>query len=126
MRGPAAARVVFDRAVTEVGLDITGGVAVWAAFRHLELHVLDEQPTSTEQLDRVTQLYVRELSQPLAKMESVHAEFIKFCAAHGRDASIVMNAYSRAHDALLEREDFEYKTAGSPSLIPRRRSRSTC
>jgi len=100
-RGIDAARAIFERAITAVGLDIAAGGTVWNEWRKME------RSLGSKNKDRVHMLFGRQLSVPMTAMESTLEEYRNFATENGFAADEYDSTYEKAHAALVEREPYE-------------------
>nr|XP_003704670.1 PREDICTED: squamous cell carcinoma antigen recognized by T-cells 3-like [Megachile rotundata] len=115
-------RQLFERALTDVGLHTIKGAIIWEAFREFEavLHALIEpsnQAERKEQLERIGNLFKRQLACPLLDMEKTYEEYETWRHGDGAEAivddKIVAGGYERALAKLNGRLPFEEKIASS-------------
>lgn len=123
-------RSVFERALSSVGLHITKGLAIWEAYREFESAIAE-----AAQLEKVDNLFRRQLAIPLYDMEATFAEYEEWLEDPVPET--VVQSYNKAlqqlekykpyEDALLSAEaprlaeyqayiDFEMKI-GDPARI---------
>jgi len=115
-------RDLFERAITAGGLHVTEGSKLWAAYREYEMAILitisdgnDEE--KVKQVQRIRTLFHRQLSVPLAEMESTLVEYKSWEAEQGNAndpgstfdgvPSNVTSAYKKANDMYNERKQYE-------------------
>ncbi|KAG2576290.1 hypothetical protein PVAP13_6NG016074 [Panicum virgatum] len=120
--GLSKMRDLFERAITAGGLHVTEGSKLWAAYREYEMAILitisdgnDEE--KAKQVQRIRTLFHRQLSVPLAEMESTLVEYKSWEAeqANANDPgstfdgvpSNVTSAYKKANDMYNERKQYE-------------------
>ena len=115
-------RQLFERALTDVGLHTIKGAIIWEAFREFEavLYALidpSNQAERKEQLERIGNLFKRQLACPLLDMEKTYEEYEAWCRGDGADAviddKIVAGGYERALAKLNSRLPFEEKIVSS-------------
>jgi RNA recognition motif-containing protein len=106
--GNAAARDVFERALTVVGLNVAEGGLVWDAYREFELALVACAPADQAQRDRVKKVFQRQLSIPLLDMDTTLEEYLEF-SGQGKPDKAVEMAYNQAKKMLDERMPFEEK-----------------
>ncbi|AQK78283.1 EMBRYO DEFECTIVE 140 [Zea mays] len=120
--GLSKMRNLFESAITAGGLHVTEGSKLWAAYREYEMAILitiadanDEE--REKQVQRIRMLFHRQLSVPLADMESTLAEYKSWEAEQGNAndpgadfdgvPSNVVSAYKKANDMYNERKQYE-------------------
>ncbi|PWZ18804.1 Squamous cell carcinoma antigen recognized by T-cells 3 [Zea mays] len=120
--GLSKMRNLFESAITAGGLHVTDGSKLWAAYREYEMAILitiadanDEE--REKQVQRIRMLFHRQLSVPLADMESTLAEYKSWEAEQGNAndpgadfdgvPSNVVSAYKKANDMYNERKQYE-------------------
>ncbi|CAL5004495.1 unnamed protein product [Urochloa decumbens] len=120
--GLSKMRDLFERAITAGGLHVTEGSKLWAAYREYEMAILitisdgnDEE--KAKQVQRIRTLFHRQLSVPLAEMESTLVEYKSWEAEQGNAndpgsnfdgvPSNVISAYKKASDMYNERRQYE-------------------
>ncbi|KAG7200446.1 hypothetical protein KM043_016049 [Ampulex compressa] len=115
-------RQLFERALTAVGLHTIKGAIIWEAFREFEtvlyaLIDLSNQAEKKEQLDRIGNLFRRQLACPLLDMEKTYEEYEAWRAGDGAgaviDDIIVLSGYERAFNKLNARLPYEEKIVSS-------------
>jgi squamous cell carcinoma antigen recognized by T-cells 3 len=120
--GLAKMRDLFERAITAGGLHVAEGSKLWAAYREYEMAILitiadgNEEETA-KQVQRIRALFHRQLSVPLADMESTLAEYKNWEAEQGNEndqssefdgvPSNVISAYKKANGMYNERKQYE-------------------
>lgn len=111
-------RQLFERALTAIGLHIIKGAIIWEAFREFEvvLYALigpSNQAERKEQLERIANLFRRQLACPLLDMEKANEEYEAWRVGDGAEAviddKIVLGGYTRALAMLNARLPFEEK-----------------
>ncbi|KAK0162802.1 hypothetical protein PV327_006548 [Microctonus hyperodae] len=109
-------RNLFERALTSVGLHVTKGAIIWEAFREFENILVSMASDDNErqiQIDRVGNLFRRQLACPLLDMEKTLEEYSKWKLEDGKSSSInddIINVgYNRALIELNSRLPFEEK-----------------
>ncbi|CAK9810710.1 Squamous cell carcinoma antigen recognized by T-cells 3 [Anthophora quadrimaculata] len=117
-------RQLFERALTAVGLHIIKGAIIWEAFREFEavLYALidpSNQAERKEQLERIGNLFKRQLACPLLDMEKTYEEYEAWRQGDGAEAAIddkiVAGGYERALKQLNVRLPYEEKVVSSQS-----------
>ncbi|CAG2170287.1 unnamed protein product [Oppiella nova] len=92
-------RRIFERSLTYVGLNVDKGVLVWDTFREFESFILRSM-TSTQcelndeikrQLDRIFDLFRRQLSVPLIGMDNTYSECQNWCQSVKEKFSVDLN-----------------------------------
>jgi RNA recognition motif-containing protein len=118
-------RDTFEQALTSVGLHMTEGAKVWAAFRTFEQRVLSammaanmQECERSKQVDRIRSLYRRQLSVPHMSMEQTYKDYEQWEASlsHGVPPEVnqsLQAAYKQALASMLERAPYEEAVAGS-------------
>ncbi|WVZ95445.1 hypothetical protein U9M48_041209 [Paspalum notatum var. saurae] len=120
--GLSKMRDLFERAITAGGLHVTEGSKLWAAYREYEMAILITIPDGNDedkekQVQRIRSLFHRQLSVPLADMESTLAEYKSWEAEQGNAndpgdnfdgvPSNIISAYKKANDIYNERKQYE-------------------
>ncbi|KOX76546.1 Squamous cell carcinoma antigen recognized by T-cells 3 [Melipona quadrifasciata] len=109
-------RQLFERALTDVGLHIIKGAIIWEAFREFEavLYALidpSNQAERKEQLERIGNLFKRQLACPLLDMEKTYEEYETWRHGDGAEAiiddKIIIIGYERALAMLNLRLPYE-------------------
>ncbi|KAL5223292.1 hypothetical protein ABZP36_028005 [Zizania latifolia] len=114
-------RNLFERAITAGGLHVTDGSKLWEAYREYEMAILTiidgDDEEKAKQVQRIRVLFHRQLSIPLADMESVLAEYKSWEAEQGNanDPSLnfdgvpsnVVSAYKKATEMYNVRRQYE-------------------
>lgn len=114
-------RDLFERAITAGGLHVTEGIKLWEAYREYELAILtiidDNDEEKAKQVQRIRVLFHRQLSVPLADMESTLAEYKRWEAEQGNAndpdsdfdgvPSNVVSAYKKANEMYNARKQYE-------------------
>ncbi|XP_062501292.1 squamous cell carcinoma antigen recognized by T-cells 3-like [Corticium candelabrum] len=120
-------RSVFERALMSCGLHVSQGSTLWEAFREFEITILDSVNELSKdendkdvklQMDRVANIFKRQLSVPLIGMEATANEFTKWAEEHNVVVSNYTQSYKKALSTLgkcIEYED-RLKQAESPRL----------
>ncbi|KAF8712673.1 hypothetical protein HU200_028434 [Digitaria exilis] len=120
--GLSKMRDLFERAITAGGLHVAEGSKLWSAYREYEMAILititdgnDEE--KAKQVQRIRTLFHRQLSVPLAEMESTLSEYKSWEAEQGNAndpssnfdgvPSNVISAYKKANDMYNERKQYE-------------------
>ncbi|XP_043252724.1 squamous cell carcinoma antigen recognized by T-cells 3-like isoform X2 [Colletes gigas] len=115
-------RQLFERALTDVGLHAIKGAIIWEAFREFELvlyALIDStnQAERKEQLERIGNLFKRQLACPLLGMEKTYEEYEIWHSGDGAEAviddKIVIRGYERASAQLNARLPYEEKIVSS-------------
>lgn len=115
-------RQLFERALTSVGLHTIKGAIIWEAFREFEavLYALIDpanQAERKEQLERIGNLFKRQLACPLLDMDKTYEEYEAWRKGDGAEAviddKIVASGYERAFASLNARLPFEEKIVSS-------------
>lgn len=112
---PEKVREVLERGLNTAGMHVSDGSLLWDTFRELELaHLSIAEPQSKEwhsQLERVYDVFKRQLSVPLMGMESTYEEFEQWFdglpEGHGLDKKAVTWGYERALKSLEKYKPFE-------------------
>ncbi|OTF81078.1 squamous cell carcinoma antigen recognized by T-cells 3-like, partial [Euroglyphus maynei] len=71
-------RKILDEAVAHAGLHAKRGSIIWTLYRNFEMSILeglDEQKLFQQQINRIYDLYCRQISIPLNGIEEVYREF---------------------------------------------------
>ncbi|KAL5231505.1 hypothetical protein ABZP36_030281 [Zizania latifolia] len=116
-------RNLFERAITAGGLHVTDGSKLWDAYREYEMAILTiidgDDEEKEKQVQRIRVLFHRQLSVPLADMESTLAEYKSWEAEQGNanDPSLdfdgvpsnVVSAYKKATEMYNVRKQYEDK-----------------
>ncbi|KAJ1266928.1 hypothetical protein BS78_07G017400 [Paspalum vaginatum] len=120
--GLSKMRDLFERAITAGGLHVTEGSKLWTAYREYEMAILITIPDGNDedkekQVQRIRSLFHRQLSVPLADMESTLAEYKSWEAEQGNAndpgdnfdgvPSNVISSYKKANDIYNERKQYE-------------------
>ncbi|CAO2200197.1 unnamed protein product [Urochloa humidicola] len=120
--GLSKMRNLFEHAITAGGLHVTEGSKLWAAYREYEMAILitisdGNDDDKEKQVQRIRTLFHRQLSVPLAEMESTLAEYKSWEAEQGNAndpgssfdgvPSNVISAYKKASDMYNERKQYE-------------------
>ncbi|XP_054168370.1 squamous cell carcinoma antigen recognized by T-cells 3-like [Oppia nitens] len=114
-------RRIFERSLTYVGLNVDKGVLIWDTFREFEKFILqsmdgEEQHLNDElkkQIDRILELYRRQLSLPLLGMDNSYSEGQEWCKTIVEKYSIDINfdsikaAYDKAFNELQKLIPYE-------------------
>lgn len=120
--GLSKMRNLFESAITAGGLHVNEGSKLWAAYREYEMAILitiadanDEE--REKQVQRIRTLFHRQLSVPLADMESTLSEYKSWEAEQGNAndpgadfdgvPSNVASAYKKANAMYNERKQYE-------------------
>ncbi|XP_076633777.1 spliceosome associated factor 3, U4/U6 recycling protein [Colletes latitarsis] len=115
-------RQLFERALTDVGLHTIKGAIIWEAFREFEIvlyALIDStnQAERKEQLERIGNLFKRQLACPLLGMEKTYEEYEIWHSGDGAEAviddKIVIRGYERASAQLNARLPYEEKIVSS-------------
>lgn len=121
-------RDLFERAITAGGLHVTEGSKLWAAYREYEMAILitiadGNDEDKAKQVQRIRTLFHRQLSVPLADMESTLTEYKSWEAEQGNAndpgayfdgvPSNVISAYKKANDIYNERKQYEDELSNS-------------
>ena len=126
-------RAIFERSLTNVGLNVDKGVLIWDTFREFETIILqsmgdnNEKEVSDEfltQIEKIFELYRRQLSIPLIGMETTLKECEDWCRTVQTDFSIDLNLttvrqnYNKAFRELEKLIPFEdsLKSSEAPHL----------
>ncbi|OAD52710.1 Squamous cell carcinoma antigen recognized by T-cells 3 [Eufriesea mexicana] len=111
-------RQLFEQALTAVGLHTIKGAIIWEAFREFEavLYALidpSNEAERKEQLERIGNLFKRQLACPLLDMEKTYEEYEAWHNGDGAaatiDNKIVTGGYDRALSKLNLRLPYEEK-----------------
>ncbi|XP_006659057.1 squamous cell carcinoma antigen recognized by T-cells 3 [Oryza brachyantha] len=113
-------RNLFEHAITAGGLHVTEGGKLWEAYREYEMAILtiiDDEEEKAKQVQRIRVLFHRQLSIPLADMESTLAEYKSWEAEQGNAndpssdfdgvPSNVVSAYKKAIEMYNVRKQYE-------------------
>jgi hypothetical protein len=115
-------RDLFECAITAGGLHVTEGSKLWEAYREYEMAILitisdDNDEERAKQVQRIRTIFHRQLSVPLAEMESTLSEYKIWEAEQGNAndpgsnfdgvPSNVVSAYKKAIDMYNERKQYE-------------------
>uniref|UniRef100_A0A0D9X3S6 RRM domain-containing protein n=1 Tax=Leersia perrieri TaxID=77586 RepID=A0A0D9X3S6_9ORYZ len=114
-------RNLFERAIIAGGLHVTDGSKLWEAYREYEMAILtivdDDDEEKAKQVQRIRALFQRQLSVPLADMESVLVEYKSWEAEQGNAndpssnfdgvPSTVLSAYKKATEMYNARKQYE-------------------
>ncbi|EMS62530.1 Squamous cell carcinoma antigen recognized by T-cells 3 [Triticum urartu] len=119
--GLSKMRDLYERAITAGGLHVTEGSKLWEAYREYEMAILtindgnDEE--KAKQVQRVRALFHRQLSVPLADIESTLAVYKSWEAEEGNtrdpDSQVddvppnVLSAYKKASEMYNARKQYE-------------------
>ncbi|KAL2092793.1 hypothetical protein ACEWY4_012591 [Coilia grayii] len=100
-------RRTFDRGLTEVGLHVLKGTALWEAYREFEIAIMsslqlapgqiasrEQQELLDAQLERIRSLFTRQLSVPLMDMEATYVEYTEW--TEDDVPKVVSDSYRRA------------------------------
>ncbi|XP_038292956.1 spliceosome associated factor 3, U4/U6 recycling protein isoform X1 [Canis aureus] len=111
-------RSVFERALSSVGLHMTKGLAIWEAYREFEsaiveaarpiagfLSPFDREQTFDSQLEKVHNLFRRQLAIPLYDMEATFAEYEEW-SEDPIPESVIQN-YNKALQQLERYKPYE-------------------
>ncbi|XP_046840830.1 squamous cell carcinoma antigen recognized by T-cells 3-like [Xenia sp. Carnegie-2017] len=125
--GIEEARMVFERAITAVGLHVTEGAAIWDGYREFEMALCDSYQTIAEgsngpqfqkklsqQKEKVKTLFRREVSVPLIGMQAAYREYEQWLGDEGIQENI-MREYKRAETKLEKCLPFEETLASAES-----------
>ncbi|CAI9765278.1 unnamed protein product [Fraxinus pennsylvanica] len=123
--GISKARNLFERAITAAGLHVAEGCSIWELYREFEQAiVLTIEETDSEarekQIQRIRNLFHRQLSVPLVDMTSTLLTYKTWEADQGVTVDVnsskcdglpshFVSAYQRALGMLNARADFEEK-----------------
>ncbi|XP_066592775.1 squamous cell carcinoma antigen recognized by T-cells 3-like [Prorops nasuta] len=107
-------RQLFEQALTAVGLHTIKGAIIWEAFREFEsvLYALidqENQAEKKEQINRIGNLFRRQLACPLLDMDKTYEEYKAWRKEDGADATI---------DDNIVKECYERGLAKLTSLLP--------
>lgn len=76
------AREIFEKGISAIGLHVKDGELIWDNLREFELIHLSANEENTEQwtkqLNRISDIFKRQLSVPLMNMETTYEEFREF------------------------------------------------
>lgn len=108
-------RAIIERGLNCVGLHVSQGSLLWDTLREFELaHLSLAQPETDDfalQMQRVIEVYKRQLSVPLLNMESTFKEWEDFIQHlpddHGIDIKQVEWGYKKAQQLLESYKPFE-------------------
>jgi predicted PolB exonuclease-like 3'-5' exonuclease len=119
--GLSKMRDLYERAITAGGLHVTEGSKLWEAYREYEMAILTMSDGNDEekakQVQRIRVLFHRQLSVPLADIESTLAEYKSWEAEEGstkdQDSQFddvppnVLSAYKKASEMYNARKQYE-------------------
>ncbi|XP_022913812.1 squamous cell carcinoma antigen recognized by T-cells 3 [Onthophagus taurus] len=108
-------REIFEMGVSVIGIHVSEGSLIWDMYREFEMaHLSVTKPESeefTEQLNRVINLYHRQLRVPLLDMENTMKEYQQFIEQlpddHGVDVKQIEWAYNNALKLVEKYKKFE-------------------
>lgn len=96
-------RILFERALTSTGLHVSKGAIIWEAFREFEnvlVSLVADDEQKKQQIDRVGNLFRRQLACPLINMDKTYIEYTAWRADQGKNYSItetiIDDSYKRA------------------------------
>uniref|UniRef100_A0A8I3PR87 Spliceosome associated factor 3, U4/U6 recycling protein n=1 Tax=Canis lupus familiaris TaxID=9615 RepID=A0A8I3PR87_CANLF len=93
-------RSVFERALSSVGLHMTKGLAIWEAYREFESAIVE-----AARLEKVHNLFRRQLAIPLYDMEATFAEYEEW-SEDPIPESVIQN-YNKALQQLERYKPYE-------------------
>ncbi|XP_048128253.1 squamous cell carcinoma antigen recognized by T-cells 3 isoform X2 [Rhodamnia argentea] len=121
--GVSKARNLFERALTAAGLHVTEGKKIWEAYREFEQAIYQtidasDDATKDKQVQRIRNIFHRQLSIPLVDMESTLGAYKAWEAEQGTSQDVescdvgksfphVATAYEKALDMYNARVNFE-------------------
>uniref|UniRef100_A0ACD5WV14 Uncharacterized protein n=1 Tax=Avena sativa TaxID=4498 RepID=A0ACD5WV14_AVESA len=119
--GLSKMRDLYERAITAGGLHVTEGSKLWEAYREYEMAILTMSDGNDEekakQIQRIRVLFHRQLSVPLADIDSTLAEYKSWEAEEGsgkdQDSQFkdvppnVLSAYKKASEMYNTRKQYE-------------------
>ena len=119
--GLSKMRDLYERAITAGGLHVTEGSKLWEAYREYEMAILTMSDGNDEekakQVQRIRVLFHRQLSVPLADIESTLAAYKSWEAEEGstkdKDSQFddvppnVLSAYKKASEMYNARKQYE-------------------
>ncbi|XP_047080347.1 squamous cell carcinoma antigen recognized by T-cells 3-like [Lolium rigidum] len=119
--GLSKMRDLYERAITAGGLHVTEGSKLWEAYREYEMAILTMSDGNDEekakQVQRIRVLFHRQLSVPLADIESTLTEYKSWEAEEGstkdQDSQFddvppnVLSAYKKASEMYNARKQYE-------------------
>lgn len=105
-------RAILEKGLNAAGMHVSQGSLLWDMLREIELaHLSTAKPETDEwqsQLDRVYEVFKRQLSVPLLDMENTHEEFNQWLQQlpeeHRKDTKAVTWGYNKALKTLGEKE----------------------
>lgn len=108
-------REILEKGLSAAGMHVASGSLLWDTLRELEFaHFSAKEPQSEEwrnQLQRLYDIFKRQLSVPLLGMESTYEEFEQWFdqlpEGHGLEKKAVTWGYERALKALEKYKPFE-------------------
>ena len=98
--GAEGVRRIFERSITYVGLNVDKGVLIWDTFREFESFILKSMTSSDQnevneefkkQIERIFDLFRRQLSLPLKGMENTFKECEEWCKTIESNFSIKLD-----------------------------------
>ncbi|EFN81702.1 squamous cell carcinoma antigen recognized by T-cells 3 [Harpegnathos saltator] len=127
--GAKNVRQLFERALTTVALHTIKGAIIWEAFREFETVLLtlvnpESIAEKKEALERIGNLFRRQLACPLLDMNKTYEEYKSWRAGNGAEAvideSIVSRGYEQANaklNSILTYEEKLISTQGENELL---------
>ncbi|XP_066459934.1 squamous cell carcinoma antigen recognized by T-cells 3 [Eleutherodactylus coqui] len=116
--GIAKVRTIFERSLTAVGLHMTKGSTIWDAYREFENAILgtiqplpgtipsaDQQQMLNTQLEKIHNLFKRQLGVPLLDMASTFAEYEEW--SEEPIPEIVIQNYKKAIQQVAKYKPYE-------------------
>ncbi|XP_008847168.1 squamous cell carcinoma antigen recognized by T-cells 3 isoform X2 [Nannospalax galili] len=105
-------RSVFERALSSVGLHMTKGLAIWEAYREFESAIVE-----AARLEKVHNLFRRQLAIPLYDMEATFAEYEEW--SEDPIPESVLQSYHKACQQLEKYKPYEEALlqAEAPRLV---------
>lgn len=108
-------REILEKALNAAGMHVRNGTLLWDTLRELEFaHLSTTEPGSEEwrsQLEKVFDVFKRQLAVPLLGMENTYEEFEQWFdqlpEGHGLDKKVVTWGYERALKDLDKYKPFE-------------------
>eukprot|EP00873_Tetraselmis_striata_P018787 jgi/Tetstr1/439051/TSEL_027542.t1 len=99
--GVAAVRAVGERALAAGGLHVSAGAKLWQAVLEYEQGLLEAGWEPSKQVERVRELYHRQLAVPLAGMADTMAAYSAWEQARGSEQCGPPAHVQKAHEAAL-------------------------
>ena len=118
--GVDGVRRIFERSLTYVGLNVDKGILIWDTFREFESFILSSMTNTQQiennenlrkQIERIFDLYRRQLSIPLRGMENTYKECEDWCQT-------IQTKYSIEHNFSAIKSIYEKAFKELEKLIP--------